>query len=943
MSGTRLQARVVSQFPLYDESVAQVAEIVQQRKCFHLTLLTKALHWMRRKPELRTGSASLHNYEGGGLELKTIFWPSNSKTIKGVQKMKSKNLYSILGMLVIFSLMLAACSPKATETAVPAETAAATEAPATQAPTEAPGTDRHGGWLDEIDVSVVDGASAISQVQAGAIDAYTYGIPSSQLAAIKSSGLSYVSYFGTSYSLIFNPAPFKNANTLNPFSDHKIREAMNWLVDRNYINQEIYGGGSLPKFFALATQLVDYTGVVDTARVLETKYAFNLDKAKQVIATEMDSLGATQGSDGKWQYKDKPVTLIFLIRPDGDGTRKPLGDYVANQLEAVGFTVDRQYKKSSEAAPIWQKSDPTEGQWNMYTAGWGASGLTRDEKNEFQQYYAPNSQQGIQPFLSNTGIDPEFQKVADDLAQGNFKTLQERHNMMAKALELSLQDSLQVWVIDTKLYVVNNPNVVFTNDVGAGVEASPMNPFNMRFSDKEGGRLKIGTNDLFTLPWNTIGGSNWIWDTAVMRDTTMGSDYNVAGGIVGDPFTGLAWNQVLDKAEVTVQTGLPVSDSNGWLTLNTADTITVPSDTWIDWDAKNQKFITAGEKYPNGVTAKVKSVATYPADLFTKVKWHDGSPISVADFIMPTIELFDRANKDSKFYDESAVPYFNSVASYFKGFRITSTNPLTIESYSDLYYSDAELDVTTLWPNSIYGLSGENSWDIFAISNLAESAGELAYSPDKADANKIEQTSWVGGPSLDILSKYLDQASSESYIPYAPTLGQYITADEAKARYDNLKKWYSDHGHFWIGTGPYYLDKVFTTEKTLTLKNNSDFFDLADRWAGFSTPKFADAQLDGPGQVKIGGDATFDLNVTFDNKPYGQANIKQVKYLLYDATGTLVASGEANYVEDGHYQAVLGSDVTSKLQAGASRLEVAVVPIPIAIPTFTSMDFVVVP
>ena len=48
-----------------------------------------------------------------------------------------------------------------------------------------------------------------------------------------------------------------------------------------------------------------------------------------------------------------PFTLIFLIRPDGDGTRKPMGDYVANQLETIGFTVDRQYKTSSEAFPIW--------------------------------------------------------------------------------------------------------------------------------------------------------------------------------------------------------------------------------------------------------------------------------------------------------------------------------------------------------------------------------------------------------------------------------------------------------------------------------------------------------------------------------------------------------------------------------------------------------------
>ncbi len=390
-----------------------------------------------------------------------------------------------------------------------------------------------------------------------------------------------------------------------------------------------------------------------------------------------------------------------------------------------------------------------------------------------------------------------------------------------------------------------------------------------------------------------------------------------------------------------MQTGLPVEKTLDWVDLKTADKITLPDDTWVDWDAKAQKFITAKEKSPDGITAKTKSVVTYPADLFKTVKWQDGSPLSVADFVMPMIELFDRANKDSAIYDESAVPFFQSFQSSFKGFRIASTDPLTIEYYSDLYFQDAELDVTTLWPTSVYGINGEHSWHVLAVSNLAEANKELAYSPDKADASKVEQTSWVGGPSLDILAKDLDTADGESLIPYAPTLGQYITADEAKARYDNLKAWYAAHGHFWIGTGPYYIDKALTTEKTLVLKNNPDFVDLADRWNQFTEPKLADAALDGPTSVTIGEDATFDVTVTFKGNPYPQADIKQVKYLLYDATGAVVATGDATAVEDGHYQVVLSKDVTGKLAAGSDKLEVAVVPIPVAIPAFTSSEFVV--
>src|SRR6266498_2188875 len=421
-----------------------------------------------------------------------------------------------------------------------------TEAPtqaATAAPTEASKTARHGGWLDEIDYSVVDSASAISQIQAGAINFYSFTLASDAYPAIKDAGLPSAKSAGAYYGISLNPAVFTDTNVLNPFSNRKIREALNWLIDRNYINQEIYAGGSLPKLLPITTQLAEYTNLIDTARALEAKYAYNPDKAKEVIDAEMPGMGAELGSDGKWQFNGKPVTLAFLIRSDGDGTRKPMGDYVANQLETVGFTVDRQYKKSSEAAPIWRGSAAADGLWNLYTAGWLPSGLTRDERAQFQQMYLNSSIQGVDPFISNVA-DPEFQKLGDDLAQGNFSTPEQRKEMMQKALELSLQDSLQVWTIEQVQYSPFNTNLQVTYDLAAGVEGAYVGPYNLRFKDKEGGTLKAGTSDLFTEPWNTVSGSNWIWDSNVMRSTTMGTANTVgAGGLMGDPYTGLAWPQ----------------------------------------------------------------------------------------------------------------------------------------------------------------------------------------------------------------------------------------------------------------------------------------------------------------------------------------------------------------------------------------------------------------
>ncbi|MFT3892334.1 MAG: ABC transporter substrate-binding protein [Anaerolineales bacterium] len=744
-----------------------------------------------------------------------------------------------------------------------------------------------------------------------------------------------------------NPAVFTDTARLNPFSNRKIREALNWLIDRNYINQEIFAGGSLPKLLPITTQLVEYTNLIDTARALESKYAFNVDKAKEVIDAEMPGMGATLGSDGKWQFNGAPITLIFLIRSDGDGTRKPIGDYISNQLESVGFTVDRQYKTSSEAFPIWLDTPANDGQWSIYTAGYSPSGLgtLRDESANIQQSYLNTSTQAGEPYISNVS-DPEFQKLGDDLAQGKYTDKAARDDAMRRALELSLQDSLFVWVIEQQVYSPYNDKVQTAYDLATGYEGTNVGPYTLRFKDQEGGTMKVGTNDLFSQPWNTLAGSNGVWDVGVMHATTMGTSNTVGGGgLMADPFTGLAYPQRIASAELTYKEGLPIhqNQSTDWLTVQSAPQIDVPEDTWVDWDATNQKWITAAEKFPDGTTANTKSVVVYPSDLFDTVKWHDGSPISVADFVMYMIETLDPGKEGSPMYDKSLAISVNATLEGFKGFRITSTDPLTIEAYSDTYVTDAELNVTPEWPQSPLGLSGENSWGILAISNLAEAAGELAYSSNKADASQIEQTSWVGGPSLEILNKYLDQAAAESYIPFEPTLGQYLTKEEADLRYANLKKWYQDHGHFWVGTGPYYLDKVFTTEKTAVLKNFADFPDLADRWNQFSEPKRATTVLDGPGQVKVGQEASFDVTVDFKDQPYPQSDISQVKYILYDTTGTVVSVGNATPVGDGQYQVNLTAEETGKLPTGSARLEVAVAPIPVAIPSFTSLDFVAVP
>ncbi len=863
--------------------------------------------------------------------------------------MKRKS-FVVISLLIVLSMVLGACTtttpttvattvPQADPTAAPTQAAPTdvpaqpTEAAPTEAPTEAPAaTTRVGGWLDEIVFSVITADSAITQLEAGTIDIYANGLSSKDLPALEDSGLAYSTSSGLYYDMLYNPAEFTDGR-LNPFSNRKIREATNWLFDRDYINQEVYAGGALAKYFAITTQFPDYADLADTARRLEAYYAYDLEKAREVITTEMEGMGA-ELVDGKWQFNGEPVTLIFVIRNDSDGTRIPIGEYQAAQFEEIGFTVDRQMKTGSEASPIWIGSDPKEGQWNMYTAAWSATVLDRDQSNIFQEMYLNSSAQGIPAFLQNVS-DPEFKELGDKLATSQFATVEERHDMMARALELSLQDSLQVFLIDGKNYIPYNNDLLATSDLAAGVEGSSIYPFTLRWRDQEGGTVNWATQDLFGDPWNPIAGSNWTFDQGAIRATNSG-----AGEVVYDPFTGLVWPMRMERAELTIQEGLPVGSTLDWITLEFADEIQVPEDAWVDWNAETQTFITAGEASPEGRTALRKIVQYYPEDMFETVKWHDGSNLSISDIVMSMIMTFDRAKPESAIYDEQAVPTFEVFMQTFKGFKIVSEDPLVVEYYSDAYQLDAELNVAVFYPTYTFA---EGSWPMIAIGNAAEAGGELAYSIDKAGTAEIEQTSYVGGPALEILNKYLDTAIAETTIPYEPTLGQYLTADEASARYQAYQDWYEQQGHFWVGTGPYYLDQAFLTEKSLVLKHFADYPDSADRWSNFGEPKLAEVEIDGPGQVTIGEEATFDIFVDFGDEAYPADEVKMVKFLLYDANNEIVAVEEAVAVEDGLYQVVLDAETTGKLEAGSNKLEVAVVPITVSQPTFAVLEFVTAP
>jgi peptide/nickel transport system substrate-binding protein len=854
--------------------------------------------------------------------------------------MQQKRLI-LVALLVVVMALTACAAPAAPAPTVEEPAPAATEAPAEEAADEAeagedvaeeaaPSTDRNGAWVDS--VVIVEEPStdaAVTRLEQGDIDVYAFAVGNREAAAAIAASDALKSYrsSGSYNELSFNPVGpvFESTGKLNPFAVPAVREAMNWLIDRDYIAQEIMGGLATPRYVPFNTASGDYALMADVIRALEAEYAYNPARAEEVITAEMEALGATQ-VDGQWQYEGEPVELSVLIRTEDE--RRAVGDYVATQLESLGFTVIRDYKTAAEASPIWINGNPGDGLFHVYTGGWITTAVPRDLGDNFEFFYTP---QGLgSPLWQAYTPTEEFAEVAEKLGNQLYTTLEERRELMAQALELAFQDSVRIWLVDRNSVTPVRNEIDVAADLYGAISGTPLWATTIQIDGGEGGEVRVAMPSILTNPWNPIAGTNWIFDQMPIRGT--GETATVA-----DPYTGLALPNRIERAELVVEEGRPVNTSLDWVDLSFEASIEVPGDAWVDWDAENQVFLTASEVYTEPVTVARKSVVYYPEDLYDTVVWHDGSPFSIGDIVLGMILTFDRAKEASAIYDASAVAALDSFMAAFRGVRIISTDPLVIETYSDSLLLDAEQNISTWWP---YYAQGQGSWHALTLGIMAEAAGEATFSTAKSDELQVEYMSMIAGPVIEILANQLTTAQADSYIPYAATMGEFVSAEEITARYANLASWYEEFGHFWIGTGVFYLERAFPVEKTIVLKRFEDHPDAADKWSGFSAPAIADILVDGATRVTIGEEASFDVFVDFAGEPYAIEDISEVKYLLFDAGGALAESGTAEAVDAGLWQVTLSAETTGALEAGSNRLEVIVVSKLVALPSFTDLQFV---
>ncbi len=763
--------------------------------------------------------------------------------------MKTQKLSPILiSILIMSSLLLAIGGAKATHVA----SSAPDKAPIITA--ESGEGVRMGAWVDEVIITVeTDPEQAILKLGEGAIDLYASNdIDHVLLEVIEAHPeTDYAFSYGQIREMRFNTyrdpgtkAPLFDDGRLNPFAIPEIREAMNWLIDREHIVEEYLGGMGIPMWVPIEFGYADHGFYYDIVEEIEESYAYSFSAAKAVFDSQMPLIGAIWNDDEqRWYYGGEPVEVIIVIRSD----LRPFpeaGHYVADQLEALGFQVTRLVKPHGEAMAIWAAGDPADGLFHVVTGGWMLVRPLRSAEHLVAQMYTHQIVDHPLWAILEEQLEefPTLDDAARRLRYGEFVSMDERRDLLSEGLTQAIRFSNCVWITQPVRPHAYRQGVALAADIAAGVPSQAW-PHTVHFHDGNeavaGGTIRVALPSILTGSWNPVDGSYGVAGWEIFGTFSALGDR----GILVDPRDGLHHPHRVESAVVTAWDQLPLRVSLPWVTLEeVSDPIHVPADAWVDWDAENQVFVTAAQKKAADPgwdqTALTRSVVVYPVDIYD-VPLHDGSALSLGDFLMAMIMTFDRGKPDSSIYDPSYEALLSRFLDTFKGVEIIhdglGNEPLTIVTYSDLWRLDAELSVVTWFPNYHYNVhtaigGWAGFWHMITVGWLAEAAGDLTFSPGMAGDLGIPHTDYTRGPSLPILEDWMNWATEEGFIPYEPTLGQYIDSNEITERWANLQDWYAERGHFWVSNGPFYLHSLTEDPPEVILKRFEDYPDPADRW-----------------------------------------------------------------------------------------------------------------
>jgi len=185
-----------------------------------------------------------------------------------------------------------------------------------------------GTFVDEVKfIQYLDENTALEEVRNGNLDIYFFRVSSDRIESDKArEGIQVFESTGGSYSILVNPS---TSDKFNPFSITELRFALNYLIDRNLIVNELIGGYGNAMISNYGIFSADYLSIIEELESFHFKY--NPALADEIISRELEGAGAEK-IDGLWHNNGKHIEITFFIRSD-DPVRKSIGEILSSELE----------------------------------------------------------------------------------------------------------------------------------------------------------------------------------------------------------------------------------------------------------------------------------------------------------------------------------------------------------------------------------------------------------------------------------------------------------------------------------------------------------------------------------------------------------------------------------------------------------------------------------
>ncbi|MDC0450739.1 ABC transporter substrate-binding protein [Nitrosopumilus sp.] len=738
-------------------------------------------------------------------------------------------------------------------------------------------------------IQYLDENTALEEVRNGNLDMYYYRISSDRLESNQSrEGLKVFDSTGGSYSLLVNPA---ESEKFNPFSSKDARFALNYLVDRKMIVNELMGGYGSPIISYYGPTDPEYLTIIKQLESFNFKY--NPTLSEEIISKSLIEKGAVK-MNNKWKMENNEIEIIIFIRSD-DPVRKSIGEILSAELENMGFTVKKEYGDLNKAFVVVYGSNPADSKWNIYTEGWGRSAFVKYDSIGLSQMYSPwfSNMPGFNDPAYWNYENKKLDNLTQEIYKGSFETVEKRTQLIQEAVVEGINESVRIFLASkVDQYVVNQNVEGVINDLGAGVP-SRFTPINAKNSDNE---LVIAVKQIYQGAWNPVMGltdtySRQIW------------------GIISDPIT--------FKHPFTGET-FPVRAQWEVETLGLKEKIKVPIEAKM-WDPVSQKW----DNVPINTLATSK--VTFD---FKFSNWHNGQSMDMNDILHSlyfTIEWGTQNDENDKTFDTEFTPRAAQSIETIKG--INQIDSDTVEVYVDYWHFDENeiAEWAALW--------SPIPWEITSSMEKAVTDGKVSFSRSGATAKSVNWLSLIVPKDAEIIKENLQEYKNKGFIPNSlkqnENTGQYY-----ENRYDSSIEWIEKNNHAVISNGPFYLESYSPESRTIIVKTFEDesYPFKIGKWSEFENAQF-------PIIKKIEMDKIIQYGEKEDILIETE-NTDSILYFLTDTKGKIQASEKLN-VKENKITIKITSEITKKLQPGANSIKVFAISNSVLKPDFYESSFLV--